>query len=308
MSTIVGLVCSTASAQITISTVSIGNVGNAAAPPYFNVGAVAYRYDIGRTEVTNAQYTAFLNAKATTDPFNLYNTEMSRSAVSGGIVRTGAPGSYTYSVIEGRGNHPVNWVSFWDACRFANWLHNGQGAGDTENGAYTLTSVGISSNTVTRNTGWLWAVASEDEWYKAAYHQPAGQGGDSDSYWKYTTSSNSVPTTAQANFGNLNGDTMPVGSFAPNFYGTYDMGGNVWEWSETRVDWAANTRIVRGGSFQNTDAALSATNRPTTTPGTESRQTGFRISHIPSPSSLAMLFGGVVRGLVRRRRRVGHPS
>ena len=33
-------------------------------------------------------------------------------------------------------NRPVNYVSFWDAARFSNWLHNGQGSGDTESGAY----------------------------------------------------------------------------------------------------------------------------------------------------------------------------
>ncbi|MDX2116146.1 MAG: hypothetical protein SFZ24_11095 [Planctomycetota bacterium] len=53
--------------------------------------------------------------------------------------RHGAPGSYTYSTVNGRENNPVNYVSFWDATRCANWLHNGQGAGDTETGAYTLT-------------------------------------------------------------------------------------------------------------------------------------------------------------------------
>ena len=30
------------------------------------------------------------------------------------------------------GNKPVNYVSFWDAARFANWLTNGQGSGGTE--------------------------------------------------------------------------------------------------------------------------------------------------------------------------------
>ena len=32
----------------------------------------------------------------------------------------------------------MNYVSFYDALRFANWLNNGQGSGDTETGAYTL--------------------------------------------------------------------------------------------------------------------------------------------------------------------------
>ena len=33
---------------------------------------------------------------------------------------------------------PVNYVDFYDALRFANWMNNGQGNGDTETGAYTL--------------------------------------------------------------------------------------------------------------------------------------------------------------------------
>jgi hypothetical protein len=34
-------------------------------------------------------------------------------------------------------NRPVLHASFLDACRFCNWLHNGQGDGDIESGAYT---------------------------------------------------------------------------------------------------------------------------------------------------------------------------
>jgi hypothetical protein len=33
---------------------------------------------------------------------------------------------------------PVNYVSFFDAMRFINWLHNGEGSGDTETSAYTI--------------------------------------------------------------------------------------------------------------------------------------------------------------------------
>ena len=57
------------------------------------------------------------------------------------IQRTGSSPNFSYSVAADWANRPVNYVSFWDAARFANWLHNGQptgpqGPGTTEGGAY----------------------------------------------------------------------------------------------------------------------------------------------------------------------------
>lgn len=88
----VGAGASIAAAQITIPTVTIGHPGNAP-DPITGYGSVAYTYNIGTTEVTNAQYAAFLNAVAASDLFNLYNTDMAGSF--GGITRTGTDGSYT---------------------------------------------------------------------------------------------------------------------------------------------------------------------------------------------------------------------
>ena len=51
---------------------------------------------------------------------------------------------------------PVSHISFFNALRFANWLNNGQGDGDSETGAYTLlgaTEVPSNWETVTRNPG-----------------------------------------------------------------------------------------------------------------------------------------------------------
>src|SRR5205085_10833590 len=99
-------------------------------------------YLMGKYEVTLNQYAAFLNNVAKTDTYGLYNSQMSAPPPTRGIARSGVSGSYTYSVI-GTGNRPVVYVSWFDAARFVNWLHNGQPTGlqnaaTTETGAYAL--------------------------------------------------------------------------------------------------------------------------------------------------------------------------
>ncbi len=104
-------------------------------------------YRIAEYEVTAGQYAAFLNAVSKTDTCGLHNPYMDYDAfpdrLGCNIKRSGSPGSYTCSVAPDWVNRPVNWVSWGDAARFANWLHNGQptGAQDlstTEDGAWHL--------------------------------------------------------------------------------------------------------------------------------------------------------------------------
>jgi len=191
---------------VTVPTVPVGNAGNAADQNYLDqgqFGAVAYAYRMGTTEVTNSQYAEFLNAKAASDPFELYDLpSMGVGNVRGGITRSGVNGSYTYALKPNMGDKPVIAVNWYDAIRFANWLSNGQGSGDTETGSYTLGPLGPRgvpiNRDVVRNAGATWVLPSENEWYKAAYYQPAAQGGDVDNYWLFPTASNSVPTLATA--------------------------------------------------------------------------------------------------------------
>jgi formylglycine-generating enzyme required for sulfatase activity len=113
---------------------------------------------------------------AKADPKGLYNMSMGTSA-QGGIARSGSSPNFTYMVISGRGQWPVVFVSYFDAQRFANWLHNGQptGAQDattTEDGAYTMGATDVPPGPA-RNSGALFFVPTEDEWYKAAYYDAA---------------------------------------------------------------------------------------------------------------------------------------
>jgi formylglycine-generating enzyme len=304
----VGLGTPIALAQITIPTVLVGDPGNAA-DRTTGFGSVAYTYNIGTTEVTNAQYAAFLNAVAATDTNDLYNTGMAGAV--GGITRSGLAGSYRYETPSGRANNPVSFIRFWDAARFANWLHNGQPIGGqnnstTEDGAYTLTPASISGNTVTRNAGATWALPTEDEWYKAAYGRRAGSpaaqvGYGANGYSVFPMQSDEVPSAADGNFSNVLGGTTAVGSYAANFYGTFDMGGNVWEWNEAIID--GTSRGVRGGSFHLGVDSLRASsrNRELTSSTSAWNTRGFRVAQVPGPSAVALLsIGGVV--VMRRRR------
>ncbi len=202
--------------SVNIDTVLLGDAVNANDSTGY--GGVGYDYQIGTYEVTNAQYASFLNSVAATDTHGPYNSNMGSNA-RGGISRSGTSGSYTYSARTNMADEPVNYVSFWDAARFANWLTNGQGSGDTETGAYDLTNAtAITNNTVTRSswfnsssgntsTSTVWAITSENEWYKAAYYD--GSGG----YFDYPTQSNTAPTVATANTtGDVSnpGPTLPI--------------------------------------------------------------------------------------------------
>ena len=71
--------------------------------------------------MTNSQYAEFLNAKAASDPLDLYQPLMD-SAERGGITRFGSSGDFTYEVKPGMGEMPVIYVNWYQAIRFANWL------------------------------------------------------------------------------------------------------------------------------------------------------------------------------------------
>ena len=289
---------------VNIDTVLVGNAGNAA-DPLTGYGAVSYNYYIGTTEVTNGQYAAYLNS---VDPHGInshdvYNPDMSSDlpVSRGGIdFDPGASAGNMYSPKPNHADKPVSYVNFYDAARFANWVMTG----DTENGFYTFSGTntisGEGAHGPNQHNGVNWvALPSENEWYKAAYHQNDGVTGN---YFLYPTSSTAVPTVATStptgdianpgqNVANYSfgatwggaaglGNVTTVGSAGPGSaspYGTFDQGGNQLEWNDTVI---VRDRGIRGGSLWLEEESLRSTNRGSFFSESGGSSIGFRLASL----------------------------
>ncbi len=306
-----GLMGAPQAQAVTIDWVSVGNVGNAA-DNATGFGAVGYDYRIARTETNLNDYAEFLNATAATDTHGLYSTNMASDARIAGITRSGSSGSFSYAV-TGSGLRPVTYVSWLDAARFVNWVSNGQGAGDTETGTYALN--GATNGIFTAAAGASVYLPTEDEWYKAAYYDPTiGAGDDGDNYWLYPTQSDAVPSNDLPDAGNnanfrigsdftLGGPDRLTdgGAFtgSGSFYGTFDQGGNVWEWNDAVI---GSSRGLRGGSWEVGEDGLRSSGRDSVGSTFATAFVGFRLASVPEPTSGVLVMLGCVGMLARRRR------
>ena len=242
---------------VNIEWVTISDAGNSSDNTGY--GNVTYEYQISKYEVTAYQYTEFLNAVAVDDDIHgLYNSSM--NSIEGcGIIQKRKPGGYTYSVTAGWEKRPVNYVSWYDALRFANWVHNGATTNsDTEDGAYNML---LPIGKKMRNLDALVFLPSEDEWYKAAYYDPKKQGGAG--YYDYPTGSDTAPVSGappggenSANYDGVLDSTVDVGEYKESYspYGTFDQGGNIHEWTDTIM--YSVFPVFRGGSYKNGWSAL----------------------------------------------------
>jgi len=258
---------------INIDFVTIGNVGNAADTQVMSdgttgYGAVGYEYRIGKYEVTNAQWNAFV-------------------AVAG--APTGNPSyGYDQSAFYTGTQQPTSNVSWYEALQFCNYLTSG----DKSKGVYQFSGnnanpgdfLGIDRATAQATYEIIYVLPTENEWYKAAYYKP-----DRSGYSLYANGTNTAPIAGvQSNYNNVIGVPWNVGSGMQEQNGTFDMMGNVWEWNETLYN-NDPSYALRGGCLLNIEAYLCSSFRSNGWPYSEdcsNARLGFRIASIPEPNPI----------------------
>lgn len=182
------------------------------------------------------------------------------------------------SSIEGKENHPVVHISWYDAQAYAKWV----------------------GKRLPTEAEWEWAArGGKKEGIYPWGNEQVNKGKAKTNSWE-----GSFPY--ENNLRDLFFYTAPVASFEPNPFGLYDMAGNVWEWCS---DWYAydyyttladkkavnpqgpdtsydpyqpylKQKVMRGGSFLCNDAYCSgyrAAARMKSSPDTGLQHTGFRL-------------------------------
>ncbi len=210
---------------------------------------------IARTEVTVAQFAAFVDATghqttAEKEGSSWTWTGSEWKEVAGANWRAPrGPGSS----VEKKQDHPVTHISWDDAQAFSQWA-------------------GVR-------------LPTEAEWEQACRGAK-----DSPIYpW-----GNSGLDKDLSNYNMNVGDTMPVGSYpaGKSPYGLLDMSGNVWEWTQTKWRDNYNTkaddspegdaaRVVRGGSFYGTGRYVRCALRRSSFPFSRGGHYGFRVVVTP---------------------------
>jgi sulfatase modifying factor 1 len=273
-----------------IDFVTIGNPGNASDDLSANpdsAGSVAQTYRIGQFAISE-------------DMIDKANAQSSLSITH-----------------DNRGaNKPATSVSWFASARFVNWLNTDSGSTPAYkfNGStfelWQPSDAGYNPNNLYRNSQANYFLPSVDEWYKAAYYDPAAG-----VYYDYPTGGDSVPdgidfagdTTFDAVFWSLHqapNDITDVGVLSPN--GTAGQGGNVFEWEETDSDLvndsSSSGRGVRGGSWFFNSSFLLSSNRGIVNPTDGVIFIGFRVASIPEPSTLLLSLLGLSAISITRRR------
>lgn len=267
------------------------------------LGSVDHAYKIGKYEVTIQDWQTFLTAAASQadsngviDPYGLWNEGMldwiqpwDDFSQDGKYIRA-------YN-IKNQESLPITQVSLYSVLCYINWKEHGspilEAGADVDailkHGAYEF----LEDGTIVPNEKSHFYLPSHDEWIKAAYYTSNKLGGW---YSLYPTQHDTPPgnnngdVTNQENYNSRSWLSSPLLALTPvdyfseskSYYGCYDMGGNVNEWTYT-FD-GSGSFVVRGGSYESqynysgsNDLMINAIPK-SYDPSTESATIGFRIA------------------------------
>jgi formylglycine-generating enzyme required for sulfatase activity len=160
----------------------------------------------------------------------------------------------------GRGIRPAINVSWKDAKQYVDWL--------------------------SKMTGRRYRLLAEAEWEYAAR-----AGSTSAYFWGDEIGKGNANCDGCSSPWDGQNQTAPVGSFAPNSFGLYEMAGNVWQWIEDCYHnyegvptddsaWTVgdcNLRVIRGGSWFENPQVVRSAYRDRLSTDIRGRNIGFRV-------------------------------
>ncbi len=222
---------------------------------------------LGRTEVTVAQFRAFVEATA-------HET---------GAQKRGEGVTWSNPPFAQEDDHPVIEVSWRDAVAYADWRSSQDGL----ERCYADKMAPIAC------TGWRLPTDSEWEWAARGTAKEPVPG-------VAITGIGCAPDPALSRVAwtcaNAQSGTHPVASLTPTERGPHDLHGNVWEWVH---DWhedygvaelvdpagppKGKEKVLRGGGWGSPASEVSATARAAEPPDTASDSLGFRLARTVSP-------------------------
>jgi formylglycine-generating enzyme required for sulfatase activity len=199
-------------------------------------------------------------------------------------------------------NHPVQTVDWYDTVKWCNARSQQAGLTPVYYTDAGLTQVYTNGQPTNVFANWAdkgYRLPTEAEWEKAARGGLNGQrfpwgNAITENLANYNGATASYsydlgPSGYNTAFTNgVTPYTSPVGYFAPNGYGLYDMAGNVFEWcwdwygtpyaggSDPRGPASGSIRVLRGGSWGSVAAYTRCASRDGSSPSGASGSVGFR--------------------------------